>query len=175
MTKYDEEFKLTVVQQYLNGNAGIKAIAKEHGLAHAMVRRWVGFFQTRGIEGLRKKFSHYSATFKLSVLQHMWDNELSYGQVAIHFDIRNARSVGVWEHSYRCGGLEALRPARRGRPCKMPAPPKITEDDPVKDDQRSREELLAEVNHLRMEVAYLKKLRALVQAQQKPTPAKRRK
>jgi transposase len=43
------------------------------------------------------------------------------------------------------------------------------------DEKRSREELLAELQHLRMENAYLKKLRALVQAQQKATPPKKHK
>jgi transposase len=46
---------------------------------------------------------------------------------------------------------------------------------PPDDDQRSREELLAEVNQLRMEVAYLKKLEALVQARPKQAPKKKRK
>lgn len=174
MTKYDEKFKLAVVQQYLGGTAGFKVIAREHGLAHAMVRRWVSSFRTLGINGLRKKFSRYSAEFKLSVLQHMWDNDLSYGQAAVQFDIRNPGSVGAWERSYRRNGLEALQPGRRGRSRQMPAPP-IKTEAPPEDAHRSREELLAEVKQLRMEVAYLKKLRALVQAQQKALPAKKRK
>ena len=56
----------------------------------------------------------------------------------------------------------------------MPAPiakPIALPDDP----NRSREELVAEVNHLRMENAYLKKLRALVLAQQRATPPRKRK
>lgn len=176
MTKYDAHFKLAVVQQYLDGKAGVKAIAKQYGLAHAMVRRWVEWFQAHGTDGLKKKFSHYSAEFKLSVLQHIWDNELSYGQAAIHFNIRNPGVLSAWERSYRSGGLDALQPRPRGRPSKskMSAPTTKTETPP-EDDKRTREELLAEVSQLRMEVAYLKKLRALVQAQQKATPAKKRK
>jgi len=50
-----------------------------------------------------------------------------------------------------------------------------TQDSPPEDDKRSREELLAEVNQLRMEVAYLKKLEALVQARPKQAPKKKRK
>jgi transposase len=174
MTKYDEQFKVTVVQQYLSGKAGYKTIANEYGLAYGMVRRWVGWFQAHEAAGLQKKFSHYSAEFKLSVLQHIWDNELSYGQAAVHFNIRNPGILGAWKRSYRNGGLEALEPAPRGRRRNMAAPTTKTEGPP-EDDKRSREELLAEVSQLRMEVAYLKKLRALVQAQQKATPAKKRK
>jgi len=43
------------------------------------------------------------------------------------------------------------------------------------DDKRSREQLLAEVNQLRMELAYLKKLDALVQARQSQAQKKKRK
>jgi transposase len=56
----------------------------------------------------------------------------------------------------------------------MPVP--TTKPEPSPDDEkRTREELLAELNQLRMENAYLKKLRALVQAQQKPTQLKKHK
>ena len=48
-------------------------------------------------------------------------------------------------------------------------------DTPSDDEKRSREELLAELDYLRMENAYLKKLQALVQARPKPTPPKKRK
>jgi transposase len=174
MTKYDEQFKLNVVQQYLGGKGGIKSIAKRYGLAHAMVGRWIESFRAHGTDGLNKKFSHYSAGFKLSVLQHLWDNELSYGQAAVQFNIRNPSILSTWERSYRSGGLEALQPRPRGRPRKMEAPPIKPETGPD-DEKRSREDLVAELNHLRMENAYLKKLRALIQAKQKATPPKKRK
>ena len=45
----------------------------------------------------------------------------------------------------------------------------------TKDSDSSREDLLAEVNHLRMENAYLKKLDALVQANTKAAQQKKRK
>lgn len=174
MTKYTEQFKLSVVQQYLDGVAGYKVVAAQHGLDDSMVRRWVGCYRIHGASGLAKKYSHYSSPFKLSVLQHMWDNALSYTQAAALFNIRNPSGIQDWENSYRHGGLDALTPRVRGRPRKMAAPttkPVLPSDD----DKRTREELLAEVNHLRMENAYLKKLRALVQAQQKAAPPKKRK
>jgi transposase len=134
----------------------------------------VEWFRAHGADGLKKKFTSYTAEFKLSVLQHLWDNELSYGQAATLFNIRNHGVLSVWERDYRSGGLDALKSRPRGRPKKMAAP--TTKPEPSGDDEkRSREELLAEVQHLRMENAYLKKLRALVQAQQKATPPKKRK
>jgi len=176
MSKYSEQFKLAVVQQYLSGTVGAKEIAHEHHLPHSTVRKWVRLFQSHGTDGLAKKFSHYNADFRLSVLRHMWDAQLSYGQVAAVFNIRNAGSIGHWERCYHSGGLDALAPRKRGRPTQMPVPP-VTElpeylSDPAR---RTHDELVAEVNQLRMEVAYLKKLEALVQAQKQQRTEMRKK
>jgi transposase len=174
MTKYDERFKLSVVQQYLDGAGGYTSLAHQHGLVQSLVRRWVARFRAHGAAAFKKKFSHYSAEFKLSVLRHMWENELSYGQTAVQFDIRNPGILSVWEHSFHCGGLDALKPRPRGRSTTM-AVPTAKPDTPSDDEKRSREELLAELDYLRMENAYLKKLQALVQARPKQAPPKKRK
>lgn len=172
MTKYDEQFKLSVVQEYLAGTLGFKALGKKYRLCPSMVSRWVQWFQAHGTDGLKKKFTSYSAEFKLSVLQQVWENGLSYGQAATLYNIRNPGILSSWERAYRSGGIEALEPRPKGRP-KMAAPP--NQPEVPEDDKRSREDLLAELNHLRMENAYLKKLRALVQAKQKPaSPTKRK-
>jgi transposase len=174
MTKYDEQFKLKVVKEYLEGPAGGKTLAKRYSVAHSMIRKWAGLYRAHGQDGLKKKHSSYSAEFKLSVLQHMWDNALSFGQTAAAFNIRHHAIVGVWERNYRDGGFDALVPRPRGRPKQMPAP--TTKSEPSPDDEkRTRDELLAELSQLRMENAYLKKLRALVQAKQKATPPTKRK
>ena len=81
MTKYNEQFKLMVVQRYLSGTAGYQLLSEWHGVGHSMVRRWGDLYGQHGAAGLAKKFSHYSAEFRLSVLQHMWDNDLSYGRM----------------------------------------------------------------------------------------------
>lgn len=174
MTKYDEQFKLEMVRKYLSGSTGSVSLAKQHGVPGSMVRKWVALYRAQGEDGLRKKHSAYGAEFKLSVLQHMWDNGLSFGQTAAAFNIRHHAIVGVWERSYREGGFDALIPRPRGRPKQMPAPTTKAESAPD-DEKRTHEELLAELNQLRMENAYLKKLQALVQARQKATPPTKRK
>jgi transposase len=176
MTKYTEQFKLEVVRDYLDkGSDGLRTVAQRHGIPnHFTVRKWVLAYQLHGDAGLGKKLSEYSAEFKLSVLHHMWDNQLSMIQAAAKFDIRDHGVVGKWERAYRAGGIEALALRPRGKPKSMattvPKP-----DSPPDDDKRSREELLAEVNQLRMELAYLKKLDALVRARPKQAPQKKRK
>lgn len=175
MSKYNEQFKLAVVQQYLTGTGGYKLIANLHDLPFSTVKKWVGLYRLHGTAGLAKKFTHYNAEFKLSVLQHMWDSELSYTQVAAFFNIRSAGCISQWERCYHSGGLDALAPLKRGKPKKMSTPPETKPEslpDPV---ERTHDELVVEVNQLRMEVAYLKKLRALVQAQQQQRTTTRKK
>jgi transposase len=163
MGKYTPAFKLKVVQRYLEGSMGYRAVAEQFGISNpSLVQRWVGFFRHHGEDGLKGKRASYDATFKLSVLQHMWDNKLSKGQAATTFNIRRHATVGAWEQAYRQGGIAALEPGPTGRP-KM-QPEKNKPEPPENLDTCSREELLDELLHLRAEVAYLKKLDALVRS-----------
>ena len=125
-------------------------------------------------EGLEKKYSHFSAQFKVEVLQFVVGNNLSHRQVAAIYNIRNPSVLAGWERSYREGGLDALVPRPRGRAKQMSDPPLNKPLVVPGGPSPSREDLLAEVNYLRMENAYLKKLKALVQEQQKFALRKKR-
>lgn len=175
MGKYTAEFKLSVVQKYLEGSMGYRLLAEQFDIRnHSLIERWVGFYRLHGEEGLRAKRASYSAQFKLSVLKHMWDNSLSKGRTAAIFNIRRHATVGDWERTYYAGGVDALEPCRRGSPVMQPVPDKP--EGAKTEDSRTREELVAEVAYLRAEVAYLKKLDALVRSQKQPaTPRKKRK
>lgn len=177
MAKYTTQFKLEVVQQYLVGDVGLKSLCRLRGLCHTVVERWVNLFKAHGEAGLEKKFTSYSVARKLAILRHMWDNELSYAQTAAAFNIRGTGSIPAWERCYHSGGIDALMPRQRGRPKKMPDSQPPAAQLPTDDETRTREELLVEVNYLRMENAYLKKLKALVQEQkqQRATARKKRK
>ena len=174
MAKYDEHFKLSIVQEYLNGRIGYQTLSNQYGLAKTVVRRWVLQFQAHGTGAFKKKFSHYSPEYKLSVLQFMWQNELSYGQAGIHFDIRNPGILSQWEQDYRTGGITALKSQKRGRPVAMTTSP-AKPDLPANDQPHTQAALLDELAYLRMENAYLKKLHALVQARPKQVLPKKRK
>jgi len=179
MVKYTPEFKLIVVRRYLDGSMGYRTLAEEFGIANfSLVQRWVGFFRAHGEKGLERKRKSYDAAFKLSLLQHMWDNKLSKGQAATVFNVRRHATIGDWERAYREGGIAALEPGPIGRSRVQPEQDKPDTAEDV--DNRSREDLLDELLHLRAEVAYLKKLDALVRskgqvnAQPKALPKKRK-
>lgn len=172
MIKHTDQFKRQIVQQYLKGNIGFHSLAHQHGIAGPMVRRWVGLYKLHGEGGLTRKRGDYSAEFKLSVLNDMWDNALSQTQAAIKHNIRNPTSIGVWARRYESGGFETLmRPSQRKTEV-MQAP--TSKPEPSLDSEKSREELLAENEYLRAENAFLKKLEALVKAK-KLAAQKRRK
>ncbi len=172
MIRHTEQFKLSVVERYLAGLEGYRLVGRHFGLAPAMVRRWVSRYQLYGAAGLEKRVGRFSPEFKLSVLQHMWDNSLSQTKVALLFDVRNPTSIGIWETRYRSGGIDALAQTSQREHDKMDAP--TTNRAPAADDKTlSREELLKENQQLRLEVAVLKKFEALAQAK-KDLAAKRK-
>jgi len=173
MSKYDTEFKHKIVQQCLAGRHGAKSVAKMHGLKHGQVERWVAAYRQHGLAGLTKKYASYDAPFKLKVLRHMARGMLSLQQAAALYDIRNPDQIRRWSHAYHEGGIEALMPKPKGRvkPMKPKPPPP---EPPVNDDARTLEQLRKENEYLRAEVAYLKKLDALIQAKRADAPKKRK-
>lgn len=172
--RYTKQFKQKAVDRYLEGHKGYKLVAREFGIAAPMLRRWVLWHQTHGAAGLAPKTGQYSAQFKLNLLQYMWDNALSYTKAAAVFNLRSVQSVANWERRYRAHGVEGLEHARKSPSIVIqtpPYPPASSADD----DKRTREDLLKENERLRMEVAYLKKVDALLQARQNSAPRKKRK
>lgn len=178
MKNYSEQFKLSVVRKYLSGPSGFKSLAAEVGVGVSLIKRWVAFYKAHGVNGIKgKRYVRYSVEFKLGVLRHMWDNQLSCAQAAAAFNVRGQCNVASWQRNYRAGGADALMPASAKMPRKDPdsesLPPAPQSPGT---DNRSRDQLLAQIEDLQMEVAYLKKLRALIQSQQaQQAPRKKRK
>jgi transposase len=177
MGKYAVQVKLLAVQDYCSGKAGLREVAHRHDVDFSSLRQWVAAYQVHGATALEvKKVQHYSAEFRLSVLKRMHDEQLSYRQVAALFDIRKFNIVGDWERRYDDGGENALsrQPKRVGSHRKMPKPTLPAQPQPPDDESRTRDELIAELNQLRLENDYLKKLDALVQKKRSAQQKKRK-
>ncbi|HEY9194557.1 MAG TPA: transposase, partial [Methyloversatilis sp.] len=135
------------------------------------IRTWVSHYRLHGVDGLRPKRSTYSAQFKLKVLSHQDREQLSSRQVAAIYDIRNPNQVVVWRRKLNEGGVEALRNREQEHPSmkkeqRCPAPPSTSITD-------SAQALREENEQLRAEVAYLKKLQALIRSKRSVAPTKR--
>jgi transposase len=171
MVKYTEEIKLRVIKLYLDGQVGYHRLSAQQGIPAIVIRRWVDAYRLHGDEAFRRRREHYSREYKLSVLQHMWDNALTINQTAAFFNIPNPDSIRTWSRRYGEGGSEALGRLQAPAP-DMPA--RITPPDDRPLHELTREELLKRVEYLQMEVAVLKKLEALTQAKKAAALKKRK-
>ncbi len=98
----------------------------------------------------------YPGEFKQMVVETMRSEKMGCREAGRRFHVAPQR-ICDWERIYLTGGPEALHTERRGRGSKgnpMGRPPKF--------DKKLEEDLLAENQRLRAEIAYLKKLQALV-------------
>ena len=171
MKKYQTEFKLEVVKSFLAGEGGAKLLSRQWSVPEEKVRTWVSHYRLHGLDGLRPKRSAYSEQFKLQVLSHQDREQLSSRQVAAVYDIRNPNQVVVWRRDLQEGGLPALGSTKQGHPTMKPEQRSPALPDTVPAD--SAQALLEENKRLRAEVAYLKKLQALIRAKRSAAPTKR--
>ena len=120
------------------------------------------------------KQKRYSAEFKLCVIIDMREHHLSYKEtVRKYWEISKGqehnytKQIQLWERIFLEEGAEGLMKERRGKSNgnKKGRPPKL--------DRKVEEDLIAENQRLRMEIEYLKKLSALVLAEEQKNGKKR--
>ena len=125
---------------------------------------------------MSKKQHKYSPEFKICVIMDMRDNHMSYSEAVRKYwgvkskaECSNYRHcLTRWERIYLEEGAEGLMKERRGKnntSGKRGRPPKL--------DRKVEEDLIAENQRLRMEIEYLKKLSALVLAEEQKNGKKR--
>jgi len=145
--RYNYEQKLAAVISVTEDYRSMQSVAKKIGASKQEVRRWVALYKQFGKDGLIIKNNHYSVEFKLSAIRYMQMNKLSYFQTAVKFGIPCDSVLQKWKRKYEQG--ENL--------CRN----KFVNTD--KPNEKTKEELIKEIQYLQVEVAYLKKLQALVQ------------
>lgn len=169
MAKYTSEDKLSAVLRYLDGAESYASIATSIGTTHSLVREWVMQYEHHGSEAFTKSYTSYSAQFKLDVLNYMNTHGTSPNEAAAIFRIPSSRLIRKWRTELQSIGIDALQSKKKGRPTMKKENKKGT---PV---EGSVEALQEELERLRMENAYLKKLNALVQSKEKsPSKTKRK-
>ena len=126
---------------------------------------------------MSKKQKKYSSEFKIRVIMDMREHRLGYKEtVRKYWDISKGQEdnykniVKRWERIFLEEGAEGLMKERRGRACKASGSNK---GRPPKLDRKVEEDLIAENQRLRMEIEYLKKLSALVLAEEQKSGKRR--
>jgi transposase len=160
MAKLTPIEKLQAVQMYLEGTESQDTVAKSAGVSKAILQTWIRQFQHHGELSFIKGYTSYSADYKLMVLNYISEHGTSIREAAAIFNIPTHSLLSRWRKELETEGVDALKPKKKERPLmkeeKKPSPP-----------EGSAEALQAEVERLRMENAYLKKLNALVQSKGK--------
>ncbi len=149
---------MSLISRYESGSS-IKMLSSESGIYYTQIKEWIRQYRANGAEGLSMKNTRYPVSLKVEVVSKILGKELSLHQASI--DYRITRSViQKWIKRVDAQGIESLSIDNRGRHRKS-FMDKKAKKPPL---QLSREqELLNENERLRAEVAYLKKLRALVE------------
>ena len=169
--KYDYAFKLECVKLAVEKHYSCEYVSSQKGISRSNIRKWVGFYKEYGaISLLPRKNQSYSVSFKLKVLKAIDKDLLSLRETSIKFNIPDAAIIVKWKRDFANFGLEGLQSKTRGRPTSMD----INKRKKRKSDKplTREEELLLENEALRCENELLKKLQALIQAEEK---AKKRK
>ncbi|MEI3116109.1 MAG: IS3 family transposase [Eubacteriales bacterium] len=169
MAKYSFEFKMEVVQAYLNAEGGYRYLASKYNIpAKRRIEEWVHAYREFGEEGLMRSRQNkkYTFQFKLSMVELYLSSEVSYQELALSQGISNPSLIVKWVNDFRIAGPDALRPKKKGRKktldireCKKPS--KYDGEKPVDTSAEHVKELEDELLKLRIENAYLKELRRL--------------
>ena len=123
----------------------------------------------------RSENRRYSTEFKMCVIMDMREHHLSYRETVRKYwenakgkEANYIHQVQRWERIFFEEGAEGLMKERRGKnntSSKRGRPPKL--------EPKVEEDLIAENQRLRMEIEYLKKLSALVLAEEQKNGKKR--
>ena len=162
MAKYSLETKLKAINDVLELRMSPGSVAKLLNTVKSVVQGWVARYKAHGIDGLSMKAGTYSGDFKVHVIEYLHEHNMSLTSAAIKFGIPDTATVSRWERIYWEEGSQALYKDNRGRNKKV-GKDKIKKPKMYK---QIDEDLVAEVQRLRMENEYLKKLNALVQAKE---------
>lgn len=169
--KYDYAFKLECVKLVLEKHYSYNYVSNQKGPNESNIRKWVKFYRKYGCIGLLpRKNQSYSVNFKSKVVKAIEKDLLSLRDASLKFNIPDAGVIVKWKKDFTNFGLAGLQPKTKGRPGFMNENKrkKRKSDKPL----TREEELLLENEALRCENELLKKLQALIQAEEQ---AKKRK
>ncbi|MFK4300259.1 transposase [Paenibacillus sp. RC254] len=161
MAKVTTQEKIQAVKRYLEGKEGQKSIARSIGVSHSILLTWIRQYEHHGEQGFENGYTTYSVEDKLKVLHYINEHGTSIREAAAIFNIPTHSLVLRWKNQLETEGVDALKSKKKGRPSMKEESKKPT---PV---EGFIEALQAEIERLRMENTYLKKLNALVQSKEK--------
>lgn len=162
---YSLNQKMEVINYLIKNEASLYNAEKKFNISRESIRIWLYKYKNDGMRSLEnsKKKSKHTGQFKVDVVEYMHEHRYSYKKTSIIFNITPS-ALKEWDLIYRYEGKDVLLKGNyMGRYKKKH----------LKLEDKSKEELMEEIEQLRMENAYLKKLRALIQKGTKPNNGKK--
>jgi transposase len=156
--KFSIADKERAVKLYLSEGYSYCAIAKALSTSDSLVSLWVKNYEKYGKSGLSfRNDIHYSPEYKLDILQEIEQKKLSLLEASVEYHI-SPSVIRSWRVQYSKYGESGLSLKRKGRP------PKNKQKELSQTSNNDYEQLLERNKYLEAEVAYLKKLDALIQS-----------
>ncbi len=156
MAKYTIEFKKKVIEHF--EKYGAAETIRVYNVSKRSVYYWTSKHESGGL--MRKEKETYSPEKKLAIIEYYRENGAFETEKKYNL---SASSFYKWERILEEYGVEALKTNRRG------------ESKGPKKDISENEDLMAELQRLRLENMYLKKLKALVEKREEQESKKQRK
>ena len=154
--KHDVEARKAAIELFERGHS-FGSAAKALSVPRTTMRQWLYIYRSFGSEVLLSmdgKRAVYTYEQKVAAASAVVDGGATKAEAMAEFGIMSLAPLERWCRLYREGGAEALRPKPKGRPKGPGSKPR----------ELTREQELEErCRRLETEVAYLKKLRALVE------------
>jgi len=155
--KYSKEFKLECVRKRKNGiYIETPPGFKKRDNFMREIRKWSRIYDSLGEAGLEHGRETLNIDQRLELIRRVENGE-SYSSVALSVGIQDSVLI-KWNRIYTESGIDGLKSLKRGRPSMNKKRPVNKEDS-----DKTKEELLEELEYVRAENEYLKKLSALVQ------------
>ncbi|MFT9057628.1 MAG: helix-turn-helix domain-containing protein [Ethanoligenens sp.] len=170
MSKFTREEKLNMIAEYHERKMTLNAICRKYGISHSALREILERYKKDGPDDigtgkLGHTYARYPGIFKLEVIKERIASGVGYREIARKYGIGHAL-VMKWERAYLEGGEQALLEEQRGKQVKEANPAKGRRGV-KKINKQVKGDLIAEIQQLRMENEYLKKLNALIHEEKK--------
>ncbi len=160
--KHDHEERVMAIKKVLEEGWSIRSAARLINANHRQVGFWLSTYEKYGSLRPARKHGSYSADFKRKVVSDIVRNSLTLQEAALKYGLPCASAVRSWKERYRMYGDAAYID-------KPPSAQKTKMSENKKGRNKTGktaelDSLRKEVEYLRAENAYLKKLQALVRA-----------
>jgi transposase len=158
--KYSDDLKIMVVREYQEGKLGIRLLARKYGIkSKSAVDRWIKVYEKMGADGLKGKnyYENYSVQFKLDVLSFIMRTGSSETDTALYFGITNPTTISRWKKDFLEGRIGGLK---KYKGCPTMSNNNNNNNKKTPKEMTYEQKLERENELLRLEVEYLKKLRA---------------